>query len=138
MSMWRILLIAVVMTVSLSPGGRAQTPNLGAEDQTVATTVPRLRVFIHNTRPADMKAFRPDRTLLFVHDDTFPAEATFDPKLRGVSWMDYIAGRGFDVYFVDLRGYGKPDRPREMRDPAAANPPLVRGNDAIDDVEVAV
>jgi len=30
---------------------------------------------------------------------------------RGVSMMDLIAARGYDVYLVDVRGYGRSTRP---------------------------
>jgi alpha-beta hydrolase superfamily lysophospholipase len=39
--------------------------------------------------------------------------------------MDQIAQRGFDVYLVDLPGYGKSTRPPEMDQPADANGPFV-------------
>ena len=38
--------------------------------------------------------------------------------------MDIIASRGFDVYFLDLPGYGKSTRPSEMSEPPEANEPL--------------
>ena len=69
---------------------------------------------MRNKRPADMTAFRPERTVLFVHGATYPAHTAFDLKLDGMSWMDYIAARGYDVYLLDLRGYGKSTRPKEM------------------------
>ena len=69
--------------------------------------------------------FRPGRILLFVHGATYPSETAFDLPLDGFSWMDYIACRGFDVYLVDLRGYGRSTRPAEMAQPAKANTPIV-------------
>ena len=45
--------------------------------------------------------------------------------------MEYIAARGYDVYLLDLRGYGKSTRPKEMGEEAAKNPPLVRGDTAV-------
>jgi pimeloyl-ACP methyl ester carboxylesterase len=52
--------------------------------------------------------------------------------------MDYVAGRGFDVYLLDLRGYGRSTRPHEMHEPASGNPPIVRGEVAISDLATAV
>ena len=40
----------------------------------------------------------------------------------GMSWMEYIAARGYDVYLLDLRGYGKSTRPKEMSEEAEAQP----------------
>jgi len=39
--------------------------------------------------------------------------------------MDYIARHGWDVYLIDVRGYGRSTRPPEMDQPAASNPPIV-------------
>jgi pimeloyl-ACP methyl ester carboxylesterase len=52
--------------------------------------------------------------------------------------MDYIAGRGYDVYLVDVRGYGKSSRPNEMNQPADRNPPIVRTEVAARDYGAAV
>jgi pimeloyl-ACP methyl ester carboxylesterase len=78
-----------------------------------------------------MNVFTPERTVLFVHGATYPSETSFDLPVGGASWMDQIASRGFDVYLVDLPGYGKSTRPKEMDQPADANGPIV-------DTEVAV
>jgi len=51
---------------------------------------------VQNKRPETMTTFTADRILLFVHDATYPAETTFDLQLAGLSWMDYMAQRGYD------------------------------------------
>src|SRR6267142_618991 len=55
-----------------------------------------------------------------------------------MSWMDYIAQHGWDVYLVDVRGYGRSTRPPEMDQPAANNPPIVTTDVAVKDVGSAV
>src|SRR5262245_3245115 len=52
--------------------------------------------------------------------------------------MDYIARRGWDVYLVDVRGYGGSTRPPEMDQPAANNPPIVTTDIALRDVTSAI
>jgi pimeloyl-ACP methyl ester carboxylesterase len=52
--------------------------------------------------------------------------------------MEYIAARGYDVYLLDLRGYGRSTRPREMEEKPEANPPLVRGDVAVKDISAVV
>jgi pimeloyl-ACP methyl ester carboxylesterase len=52
--------------------------------------------------------------------------------------MDYIAGRGYDVYLMDVRGYGRSSRPAEMDQPANRNPPIVRTSTAARDYGAAV
>jgi pimeloyl-ACP methyl ester carboxylesterase len=85
-----------------------------------------------------MKTVRAERIVLFVHGATYPAETAFDLALNGLSWMDYIAQHGYDVYLVDVRGYGKSTRPPEMDAPADQNEPIVRTEIAVRDVGAAV
>jgi pimeloyl-ACP methyl ester carboxylesterase len=54
--------------------------------------------------------------LLFVHGAGTPAEVAFDPSLSGYSWMAYLARAGFDVFSVDMTGYGRSTRPLVMND----------------------
>jgi len=131
-------LLTGLFVCAIAGAAVAQAPNLVTEELKVQSTDPRLKIYLRNKRPADLKSFRPDRTVLFVHDESYPAATSFDLNLGGVSWMDFIAGRGFDVFLVDLRGYGKSDRPREMAANPAANEPLVRGAAALDDIAVAI
>lgn len=52
--------------------------------------------------------------------------------------MEYLAQHGYDVYLVDVRGYGKSTRPAEMDSPADQNEPIVRTETAVKDVGAAV
>jgi pimeloyl-ACP methyl ester carboxylesterase len=113
-------------------------PKLTTEDFMVPALDPGIDIYVRNKRPADMTSFRPERTVLFVHGATYPAHATFDLALDGLSWMDYIAGRGYDVYLLDIRGYGKSMRPKEMAEPPDANPPIVRTATAVKDIAAVV
>ena len=89
----------------------AQAPKLAVEEMMVPSSDAGIEIYVRNKRPADMTSFRPERTVLYVHGATYPASTAFDLQLDGMSWMDYIASRGYDVYLLDLRGYGKSTRP---------------------------
>jgi pimeloyl-ACP methyl ester carboxylesterase len=52
--------------------------------------------------------------------------------------MDHLASRGYDVYLVDIRGYGNSTRPPEMAMPAADNAPIVRTEVAVRDIAATV
>ena len=80
---------------------------------------PGIDIFVRNKRPANLAKYTPERTLLFVHGSTYPAHTGFDMPLGGQSWMEYIASRGYDVYCLDVRGYGRSTRPKAMDEPAA-------------------
>src|SRR5262252_7349311 len=124
------LLAAAAVAAAFATQASAQSRNLAMEEMTVPSE-PGIEIYVRNKRPADMTAFRPERTVLFVHGATYPAHTSFDLKLDGMSWMDYIAARGYDVYLLDLRGYGRSTRPKEMDEAPEANPPIVRGTAAV-------
>jgi pimeloyl-ACP methyl ester carboxylesterase len=56
-----------------------------------------------------------DRVVVFVHGAGTPAEVAFDPP--GASWMAYLAEAGYDVFSMDMTGYGRSTRPAAMNDP---------------------
>ena len=115
-----------------------EAPKLVTEHIMIEAADPGIKLYVRNKRPEDMKQFTSEKTLLFVHGATQPAEATFDLPLEGLSWMDYIAQHGWDVYLVDVRGYGRSTRPPEMDQPAANNPPIVTTDVAVKDVGSAI
>ena len=108
------------------------------DEMMVPSSDPGIEIYVRNKRPADMTAFSPGRTVLYVHGATYPASTCFDLQLDGRSWMDYIAARGYDVYLLDLRGYGRSTRPPEMSAPSEANPPIVRTPTAVGDIGTVV
>jgi pimeloyl-ACP methyl ester carboxylesterase len=59
----------------------------------------------------------PDGVVLFVHGAGTPAEVTFDVPYKDYSWMAYLARSGFDVFSMDMTGYGRSTRPPAMSDP---------------------
>jgi pimeloyl-ACP methyl ester carboxylesterase len=58
-----------------------------------------------------------DRVVLFVHGAGTPAEVAFDTPYEDYSWMAHLARAGFDVFSVDMTGYGRSTRPPQMNDP---------------------
>ena len=59
----------------------------------------------------------PDRVALFIHGAGTPAEVSFDVPYEDYSWMAYLARAGFDVFSMDMTGYGRSTRPAAMNDP---------------------
>jgi len=59
----------------------------------------------------------PGRVALFIHGAGTPAEVAFDVPYHDYSWMAYLAHAGFDVFSMDMTGYGRSTRPAAMNDP---------------------
>lgn len=129
---------AFAAAVFVPAGARAADPQLETRNTMIPSGDPGIELFIRNKRPTGVQSFGPDRTLLYVHGATYPSETAFDLPIQGVSMMDLMASRGYDVYLVDVRGYGGSTRPPEMSQPAAANKPLVDTAQAAKDLGTAV
>jgi len=123
--------------LSLADSASAVDAKLVMEEFMVPAADPGISLYVRNKHPEGVNRFRGDKIVLFVHGATYPAETAFDLKLGGLSWMEYIAQRGYDVYLVDVRGYGRSTRPPEMDQPAQDNAPIVRTETAVKDVSAA-
>ena len=108
------------------------------EDFTIESMDAEVSLFLHNKRGRRARTPRPDRTVLFVHGLTYPGSAAFDLPLAGRSWMDDLVQQGFDVWSVDIRGFGRSTRPAVMDQPPLASPPLLNADVATRDVAAAV
>ena len=74
-----------------------------------------VRLFLWQKSPAD--AQRKAGTILFVHGSSMASQPTFDLKVPGrpdSSVMDWFAARGFDTWCVDMEGYGRSDKTRNI------------------------
>jgi pimeloyl-ACP methyl ester carboxylesterase len=81
----------------------------------------------HWTRKGDIRLFlwekfagSPDGkrgTVLFVHGSSMASQPTFDLQVPGrpdSSVMEWFAQRGFDTWCVDMEGYGRSDKHRDI------------------------
>ena len=131
------LIISCALVAGCATGGDHASTELVMEELRVISD-PGIEIYVRNKRPASVSRFSGDRIVLFVHGATYPAETAFDLRLNGVSWMDYIAQNGYDVYLLDVRGYGKSTRPSQMDRPPQENPPFATTEDAVRDVAAVV
>jgi pimeloyl-ACP methyl ester carboxylesterase len=87
---------------------------------------PTIRGQEHWTHKGDVRLFlfekstgRPDPngTVLFVHGSSMASQPTFDLHVSGrphSSVMDWFVGKGYDTWCVDLEGYGRSDKKRDI------------------------
>ena len=110
---------------------------VSVSDHLVECSTPGLRVAVRR-RNGSEAGVRPP--VLFVHGATYAASLTVDYPLDGAtdSWMASLASAGFDVWCVDLLGYGRSDRPPEMDLPADQHAPLVDTAQAERDVSLVI
>ena len=80
---------------------------------------PGIQLHVRNKRIEGRETFSAERVVLFVHGATYPSETGFDIALPGGSWVENVARKGYDVYVVDVRGYGRSTRPAAMDAPPA-------------------
>ncbi len=135
----RLLLAAPAIVTGAAVAGpaAAQAPRVVTEEFMVPAGDAGAEVFLRSKRPEGAAAGGP-RTLLMVHDALFGASTSFDLPFAGVSWVDYVASRGFDVWTLDIRGFGRSSRPAELSRPAEQGEPVARGADAMKDLAAAV
>lgn len=135
--MRRLAFVTCVLFAWLVPSF-ANAQRIVAETFTIPATDPGIQLHVRNKRLEGRDNFSAERVVLFVHGATYPSETGFDINLPGGSWVENVARKGYDVYFVDVRGYGRSSRPAAMDAPAAENPPFATTADAVKDVGSAV
>lgn len=79
---------------------------IAVEDFFVPSDTAGIELHIRRKRLTRVERFSSERTLLLMHGATFSSGSLFDAPVGGASFMDQLALTGFDVYAVDVRGYG--------------------------------
>lgn len=98
-----------VAHVSTVPAMAGETAQLYVRERVAAGTLARA-------------AALEDRVVLFVHGAGTPAEVAFDVPHEDYSWMAYLAEAGYDVFSMDMTGYGRSTRPTPMNDACNLSP----------------
>jgi pimeloyl-ACP methyl ester carboxylesterase len=110
-----ILLFSVLCCFAVPGGAAAQEtalPRVERKDFYVPADRG-IRLFVREVTSAESKQGKP---VLLIHGARVPGLASFDLQVRGGSLAEDLAVRGFDVYVMDVRGYGASTRPKEMNE----------------------
>lgn len=73
-----------------------------------------VKLFLWRKAPREGKA---KRTALFVHGSSMASQPTFDLQVPGrpySSVMDWFVSKGYDTWCVDMEGYGRSDKHRDV------------------------
>jgi pimeloyl-ACP methyl ester carboxylesterase len=117
---------------------QAHGADIVVEDLMIPSDTAGISLHLRNKRTAALKTFSAERTILMMHGATYSSESLFDVPLDGISFMDYLAGHGYDVFALDVRGYGGSTRPPQMDAPPEDSEPLVRTEVGVRDLASAV
>jgi pimeloyl-ACP methyl ester carboxylesterase len=125
-------LLTAIVSTAIVPPASAQ-PTTGEDSQQILAVdhyvpnqsqVPAIngqtaQIYVRErVKPATIQrgAPRDDRVVLFVHGAGTPAEVAFDVPYKDYGWMAYLAAAGFDVFSMDMTGYGRSTRPNVMNE----------------------
>jgi pimeloyl-ACP methyl ester carboxylesterase len=111
---------------------------IATEDVFISSDTAGIDLHLRHKRLAHVEKFPGERTLLLMHGATFSSGSLFDAPVGGASFMDQLAVAGFDVYAVDVRGYGASTCPPEMEGAVDPSTQPVRIETAIRDLGKAV
>jgi pimeloyl-ACP methyl ester carboxylesterase len=111
---------------------------IAIDDVMVASDTPGIVLHLRHKRLPANAPFSAERTVVLVHGATYSSGSLFDVRLGGLSFMDYLALEGFDVYGLDVRGYGSSTRPPEMAEPPQNHPPIGRTETGTRDLTSAI
>ena len=106
----------------MMPAAFAQSTGMRDHSIRVVSNVPAIRgetvkLYVRERAlPEVMRRGAGDRVVLFVHGAGTPAEVSFDVLHADYSWMAFLAKAGYDVFSLDLTGYGRSTRPPQMND----------------------
>jgi pimeloyl-ACP methyl ester carboxylesterase len=134
--MTRINALLVVIGIAIAPAGCRMTASDGGMAREIAQVraidhmVPHISTVMANKgekvqlyvreKLAGDAAGKP--VVLMVHGGFSPSTLAFDVEHESYSWMAYLARAGFDVFAMDMTGYGKSSRPKIMDDPCNVGP----------------
>ena len=120
----------ILLKINGQPGIMNKTEILKTESR-----LPGLAIALTHLAPTVLSN---DYPVLFLHGSSFPAALAFNFKMDNYSWMDHVAGNGYDVYALDFLGYGNSDRYPEMQNSSVTRKPVGRAIEIYKDVDLAV
>jgi pimeloyl-ACP methyl ester carboxylesterase len=119
--MTRLMTLALALAL-MAPAVFAQSTRMRDHSVPVVSNVPAIRgetakLYVRERAlPHVMRSGAGDKVVLFIHGAGTPAEVSFDVPHADYSWIAFLAKAGYDVFSLDLTGYGRSTRPPQMND----------------------
>jgi hypothetical protein len=97
-----------------------------------------VRLFVREVMIPAGVGYRTGEPIFLLHGARVSGLASFDLSVPGGSIAADLAKLGFDVYVMDVRGYGRSTRAKEMDEQPSSHAPLVRSNQSARDISAVV
>lgn len=122
---------------TLHDGSRVSDTQAVERFDFTVTNVDGMSLFVREVE-ATSGTSRAATPVLLVHGARVPGLASFDLPVPGGSLAGDLASAGYPAYVMDVRGYGRSDRPPEMDELPAGKAPLVRVPEVARDIAAVV
>ncbi len=125
-----LLLLVFVLTVALGIAATVQTkppenaragatPIQGKEHYVMRDGL-RIYLWEKHTEGDEESFSRTGKVALLVHGGQRSGRSLYDLQIRDYSLMDFLAQNGYDVWAIDIHGYGHSDKPKDWIDTHSA------------------
>jgi pimeloyl-ACP methyl ester carboxylesterase len=88
----------------------ATSAEVRSETIRIDSSIPDLKLALHHKFSTVQPARRPKPIVLFAEGSAVPTTGNAGFRIDGLSWMDYLARKGFDVWSLDYLGLGYSSR----------------------------
>jgi hypothetical protein len=102
-----LLTVAVLLLSGQAYGGTAE---FRSETIRIDSSIPGLKLALHHEFSMAQSSRRSKPIVLFAKGSAVPTAGNAGFRIHGLSWMDYLARNGFDVWSLDYLGLGDSSR----------------------------
>jgi pimeloyl-ACP methyl ester carboxylesterase len=116
--------IEAQLPVSTAPASTAPVstaPTIQGQDHFAVRDGIRIHLWQKCLKGQETAAAQAGRVALLLHGATWSGKPDFDLQIRDYSLMDFLVRNGYDVWAIDIHGYGQSDRTdKDWSDTASA------------------
>ncbi|HJV47515.1 MAG TPA: alpha/beta hydrolase [Bacillota bacterium] len=123
-----------VNTKSSEHASKVTNETIQLEETQIPGSDAGMEIYLRHKKPVNPTT--QNEVVLFLEPFSVPTANAFD--VSGYSWMDDLAGKGYDTWAMDFRGFGKSTYPKEMDEPPQSNKPVVTHKEALQDLTTAI